>query len=103
MQHVGAVLKLACPGPEGRIVSHLIRTGGPSIRYSVPGPDIRERPWPPDPTSADYGERCACDECHGRLVGATVDELEYQVNKLHSAPTANEDTYPLRFLQSRVR
>lgn len=83
-EHVGAWLKLSCP--VGTIVSRLIRTGGGGpIRYRVEGsigPDIH---WPPDPTSTHYGERCPCDVCVGRLVGATVEELRAEVDAIHSA------------------
>jgi hypothetical protein len=57
-------------------------------------------PWPPDETLADYGERCACDTCEGRLVGATVDELRAYVDKMDSDYLTNEDTYFLRYLET---
>lgn len=94
--HIGAVLKLACP--EGKYVSHLFRTGGGNIRYLLPGSGNRQLPWPPDPTSTDYGERCPCEICNGRMVGAKVDDLRQAVNELDAAVTANEDTYFLDYL-----
>ena len=66
--HIGAVLKLACP--EGKYVSHLFRTASGNIRYLLPGSGNRQLPWPPDPTSTEYGERCRCEVCNGRMVGA---------------------------------
>ncbi len=95
--HIGAVLKLACP--EGKYVSLLIRTAGGNIRYLLPGPGNRQLPWPPDSTSTEYGERCPCAVCNGRMVGARIDELRHALNGLHDAPTANEDTYFLDYLE----
>jgi hypothetical protein len=82
--YVGAGLKLQCPAPiGGRTVSLLLRTSGHEIRY-VASQGAPALPWPPDETLADYGERCGCDTCEGRLVGATVDELRAYVDKMDS-------------------
>ena len=97
-EHVGAWLKLSCPA--GTVVSYLIQSGGGDITYRVEGSGGLQLPWPPDPTDNHYGERCPCHECLGRLVGATVDELQAEVNAIHNAPTVNEDTYVLRYLES---
>lgn len=99
-KHVSAWLKLSCPA--GTIVSHLNRGRGLGITYSVeesagPGPQLL---WPPDPTSTHYGERCSCYSCFGRLVGATVDELRAELVAIRSAPTVNEGTSELRYLES---
>jgi hypothetical protein len=96
--HIGPALKLACPG-EGRVVSVLFRTSCDTIRYSIPGTGISLHPWPPD-ISANYGERCPCDECLGRLVGASVDGLTDQMILLIDVTTAHEDTYFLSYLES---
>jgi hypothetical protein len=95
--HFGAILKLACP--EGKYVSHLIRTGDGNIRYLLPGPGNRQLPWPPDPTSTEYGEPCHCEDCKGRTVGGKVGDLRNAVNELHAVATANEDTYFLDYLE----
>jgi hypothetical protein len=96
--HIGPALKLACPG-QGRVVSVLFRTSCDTIRYSIPGTGISQHPWPPD-TSANYGERCPCGECLGRLVGASVDGLTAQVILLIDVTRAHEDTYFLGYLES---
>jgi hypothetical protein len=98
VHHMGAALKLACPG-EGRIVSVLFYTAGETIRYSVPRTDVSQHPWPPDPDPM-YAEKCECGQCLGRLVGASADILLEEVILLDSTPTANEDTYFLKYLQS---
>lgn len=97
-EHVGARLKLSCP--DGTIVSRLVRGGGGPIRYRVEGSIAPDLYWPPDPTNTHYGERCPCERCVGRLVGATVDELRAEVNALHDAVAAGTDTYFLRYLES---
>ncbi|WAJ43124.1 hypothetical protein OK015_18055 [Mycobacterium sp. Aquia_216] len=98
--YVGAGLKLECPAPiGGRTVSLLLRTSGDEIRY-VPSQGAPGVPWPPDPTQMDYGERCGCDTCEGRLVGATVEELRAYVDRMDSDYLMNEDTYFLRYLET---
>jgi hypothetical protein len=99
--YVGAGLKLACPAPiGGRTVSVLIRGGGDEITYQV-SEGAPRLPWPPDPTWTEYGERCGCETCAGRLVGATVDELRAEVDAITADPGALEDTYlRLRYLES---
>jgi hypothetical protein len=97
---VGAGLKLRCPaGVGGSIVSLLLRTGGDEIRY-VASADAPSLPWPPDPTLTEYGERCGCQTCEGRLVGATIDELRAKVDDMDSDYVMNEDTYFLRYLET---
>ena len=98
--YVGIKLKLACPAPvNGRIVSTLIRVGD-EINYQVEGSGVPELPWPPDPASADYGERCSCETCEGRLVGAPVEELRDVISDIHGDYAVNQDTYFLRYLES---
>ena len=98
---MGAALKLACPASVGgRVVSILYRTGGGGIQYQVAGSGIPGLPWPPDPAWTEYGERCQCETCGGRLVGATVDELYAVVNGIHAGTAVNWDTYFLRYLES---
>ena len=98
--YFGAGLKLACPAPiGGRVVSLLIRRGGDEITYqaSAGAPGL---PWPPDPTWTEYGERCQCQTCEGRLVGATVEELREKIDDMDSDYTVNEDTFFLHYLES---
>lgn len=91
--YVGIKLKLACPAPvNGRIVSTLIRVGD-EINYQVEGSGVPELPWPPDPASANYGERCSCETCEGRLVGAPVEELRDVISDIHGDYAVNQDTY----------
>jgi hypothetical protein len=89
------LLKLACPG-DGRIVSVLFSTGRDNIQYIVPATEVSRQPWPPDPTNANYGERCPCDESQDRLVGASVDFLTEMI----LLTDVTEDTYVLRYLES---
>lgn len=99
VEYVGAHLKLSCP--DGTIVSILSRDGGGGpIRYHVARSSCPDLYWPPDPTNTHYGERCPCERCVERLVGATVDELRAEVNALHDAVAENRDTYFLRYLES---
>jgi hypothetical protein len=98
--YAGAGLKLACPATiGGRVVSVLIRAGGDEITYqaSAGAPGL---PWPPDPTWTEYGERCQCQTCEGRLVGATVEELREKINDMDSDYKVNEDTFFLHYLES---
>ena len=98
--YVGAGLKLQCPaGIGGSVVSLLLRSGGDEIRY-VASNGAPALPWPPDPTSTEYGERCQCQTCEGRLVGATVEELRAKVNDMDSDYATNEDTFFLRYLET---
>jgi hypothetical protein len=99
--YMGAALKLACPASVGgRVVSTLYRTGGGGIQYQVEGSGAPGLPWPPDPTWTEYGERCRCETCAGRLVGAAVDELHAVMNGIHGDTAVNWDTYFLRYLES---
>lgn len=95
--HRGAALKLACPG-EGSVVSVLYRTGAETIGYSIPDTDRCQHSWPPDPTATVYGESCACGQCQGRIVGASVEVLIEHVIALSTTSTAYEDTFILRYL-----
>jgi hypothetical protein len=98
--YAGAGLKLQCPAPiGGRVVSLLLRAGGNAITYVV-SQGVPGLPWPPDPTAVEYGERCQCATCEGRLVGATVEELRAKVDDMDSDYTTNEDTFFLRYLES---
>lgn len=85
------------PLPE--VVSTLIRVGG-DIAYQVAGSDTPELPWPPDPTSVEYGEICHCQTCAGRLVGASVEELSNAVSALHGKPIGNVHVHQLEYLES---
>lgn len=100
--YVGALLKLQCPAPvEGQVVSLLIRVGSGNIEYQVAGSGASPLRWPPDPTWTEYGERCHCGTCAGRLVGASIDELRADMVAMNAVVTSNEDTYrKLRYLES---
>ncbi|MGH3635673.1 MAG: hypothetical protein ACRDTS_16615 [Mycobacterium sp.] len=94
--YIGAAVKLDCPA--GKPVGQLVRTGGPAITYRLLGWD-RSRPWPPDPTSVNYAERCPCEVCGNRLVGETIDKLAQEVNEIHATTRSHIDTYVLRYLE----
>jgi predicted NBD/HSP70 family sugar kinase len=96
--YAGAGLKLTCPAPiGGRVVSVLIRGGGDEIAYQVSA-GAPVLPWPPGPTWT--GERCQCETCAGRVVGATVEELRAKVDDMDSDYMTNVDTFFLRYLES---
>jgi hypothetical protein len=101
VDYVGAGLKLACPAAiGGSVVSLLLRTTrGDEIRY-VASAGAPALPWPPDPTWTEYGERCQCQTCEGRLVGATVAELRAKVDDMDTDYATNEDTFFLHYLES---
>lgn len=100
--YVGGLLKLQCPAPVGgQVVSTLIRVGSGNIEYQVAGSGAPPLTWPPDPTWIEYGGRCRCETCAGRLVGATVDELRAEIDAMNAVVTSNVDTYlDLRYLES---
>lgn len=99
--YVGIRLTLVCPAPVGgRTVSTLIRVGE-DINYQVEGSGVPEQPWPPDPPAVDYGERCSCPTCEGRLVGAPIEELRDVISALQADLAVNQDTYlDLRYIES---
>jgi hypothetical protein len=98
--HVGVGLKLDCP--NGKYVSFITGMGVPNLTYQVVinAQTHPPFPWPPDPDSAVYGERCPCDVCCGRLVGDTVDAIQAEALAVQSTMTVNDDTYMLRYLES---
>ena len=95
--YLGAAVKLDCPA--GQPISQLMRTATrPNITYLRPG-WVSSRQWPPDATSVNYGEKCNCEECGGRLVGETVAKLKQQVDEIHATTKVHIDTYQLRYLE----
>jgi hypothetical protein len=98
--HVGVGLKLDCP--NGKYVSFITGMGIPNLTCQlVTNPQTHPPlPWPPDPDSAEYGERCPCDVCVGRLVGDTVEAILAEMYAVQTTMQVNEDTYMLRYLES---
>jgi hypothetical protein len=99
--YVGVGLKLDCP--NGNYVSFITGMGSRNLAYQVVfnAPDTHPPlPWPPDPDSTLYGERCPCEVCVGRLVGDTVAAIRAGANGIQGTMRVNEDTYNLRHLES---
>lgn len=99
--HLGVGLKLDCP--NGKYVSIVTGLGSPNLHYQVVtrAPDVHPPlPWPPDPASAVYGERCPCAVCLGRLVGDTVAAIQVEADAQQNSMKVNQDTYQLRYLES---
>jgi hypothetical protein len=96
--HFRVGLKLECP--NGKELSFVTGTGGQNLVYQILATGHAALPWPPDPASTEYGERCGCDECVGRLVGDTVDAIRAEANAIQATMKSNEDTYTLRYLES---
>lgn len=76
--------------------------GTPNLHYQVvTTPETHPPlPWPPDPGSDVYGERCPCEMCCGRLVGDTVAAIRAEAEAMASTMKVNQDTYQLRYLES---
>jgi hypothetical protein len=94
----GVGLKLTCP--NGEYVSLLTGLGSQGMTYQVL-PNVHPAlPWPPYPNNIEYGERCGCDGCAGRLVGDTIAAILAEADEIQATMKVNQDTYPLRFLVS---
>jgi hypothetical protein len=98
--YVGAGPKLqmrGCHRTQRR--QSFLPTGGDEIRYvaSIGAPAL---PWPPDPAWTEYGTRCQCQTCEGRVVCATVEELRAKVDDMDGDNATNKDTFLLRYLES---
>lgn len=99
--HFGVGLKLDCP--NGKYVSFITGVGSPNLAYQVVShaPETHPPlPWPPVPDSVEYGERCPCGVCVGRLVGDTVAAIRSEADAIQGTMKVNEDTYQLRYLES---
>jgi hypothetical protein len=96
--YVGVGLKLECP--SGRYVSVIIGTGGPDLAYQVLATKHPQLPWPPLPDSTEYGERCPCDDCVGRLVGDAVADIRAEADAIQATTKSHVDTYTLRHLET---
>lgn len=99
--YLGVGLKCDCP--NGKYVSFITGMNSPHLVYQVVtrAPDVHPPlPWPPDPNSDVYGERCPCDVCVGRLVGDTVAAIRAEAEAIQGTTTVNQDTYQLRYLES---
>lgn len=84
-------------------MSFITGLGSPNLHYQVvtKTPDVHPPlPWPPDPVSDVYGERCPCAVCVGRLVGDTVAAIQAEVAAQQGSMKVNEDTYWLRYLEA---
>jgi hypothetical protein len=99
ISYVGVGLKLECP--NGNYVSVIIGSAadGAALRYQVLATRHPALRWPPHPDSTEYGERCPCDDCVGRLVGDTVAAIRAEANEIQATTKSHEDTYTLRFLE----
>jgi hypothetical protein len=96
--HFGVALKFECP--NGKYVSTVTGLGSQGMSYQVLPTGHPPLPWPPDPHSTEYSERCRCDVCAGRLVGDTVAAIIAEADEIHATMKSNEDTYTLKFLES---
>lgn len=81
-------------------MSFVTGIGSPNLTYQVVRTPSPSFPWPPDPNSTEYGERCPCEHCVGRLVGDTVDAIRNEADQIQLTMRSNEDTHQLRYLES---